>query len=92
MLVLSSLHCIIAIFLAFQLERLLSAVEIYLREKEYKIDGKYCELNFNLNLGIICFLPIVNLILLILIFNIYKNEAAIGFIGDSLIELMEEDT
>lgn len=91
MLVLSCLHCVIAIFLAFQLERFLTAIETYLREKEFKIDGEYCELNFSFNLGLICFIPIANLILLLCIYNLYKNEAAINIIGDEFIKLMEED-
>lgn len=91
MLVLSGLHCIIAIFLAFQVERFLVAIENYLREKEFKIGGEYCELNFSFSLGVICFIPIINLILLLCIYNVYKNEEAITLIGDELIKLMEED-
>lgn len=91
MLVLSGLHCIIAIFLAFQVERFLAAIETYLREKEFKIGGEYCELNFSFSLGIVCFIPIINLILLLCIYNVYENEEAISLIGDELIKLMEED-
>ena len=91
MLVLSSLHCVIAIFLAFQVERLLVAVEAYLREKEFKINGEYCELNFSFNLGLICFIPVVNLVLLMCVYNLYKNKTTISLIGDELIKLMEED-